>query len=703
MTRKTINPFSVCRNDSSSFKTGKSSNGDRKNISEQINAYLVTREVRRSHPVLRVLFYASHINHNNVLSTSTNRNEQSICAVVIVQYHGERLFGTCSPSQNRLNACLAEIVIPALYWPPLDVTNGVPFRGSYEEVTNDNVVTVLIPQEPVYPNSKIYIPVKYTYNPEYPISAFTLRVQVKPGLRILGAQLSHTNKLWQLSIELGTGQTSATVTAFLRDSSLDSQSLLDELMANISQEVYSWLIEVTDQVNIGEMNARIVWQLLYEMEANNAIHSSIEQHSTQPEEKESIKLTSLIDIQKDVMQEIVAITSSKELLNTAVLNGRQISRTMRIYQVSAAGHISDITFQCSCQSIDESIIKVSTSCTSVYLDGSEIRGRWFVHRHIRFGSMNFNHGSSSSLQANHFDDVMLADQPNDDDDDQFGYWPESFNSIRQICQLKFQQARIEVYTRYTSSDHDSGREASLVNRRHLIRITKIVQNMIRVSDKKIIRILRGNIIEGVSAGTANVELISPITGAIIGSKRIQVNTELENITNMKVHLISGIRMDIEPVGRANPNIWIVRTSLMDSLTKQYQEALLEARLYFSDQTSTYLSDVSPDDYHLTINTFKGVVDNVTRNNAMENRAEIGSFIYDMPRIIALMPGQGERIHMTIDSIRSCQKKKSKPLSSSFVNVDVNIELPNSMFSLQNDAIHYRRYGTIHHNQTVIFR
>lgn len=87
MTRKTINPFSVRRNDSSSFKTGKSSNGDRKkNISEQINAYLVTREVRRSHPVLRVLFYASHINHNNVLSTSTNRNEQSICAVVIGEW-----------------------------------------------------------------------------------------------------------------------------------------------------------------------------------------------------------------------------------------------------------------------------------------------------------------------------------------------------------------------------------------------------------------------------------------------------------------------------------------------------------------------------------------------------------------------------------------------------------------------------------------
>lgn len=392
------------------------------------------------------------------------------------------MFGTCSPNQNPLNACLAEIVIPALYWPPLDVTNGgiyaakqqkssiakvfytiihvdhyeqcndqnflsllaqsspsmdqnggetvsdlfsaenimnlvhlsdvflVPFRGSYEEVTNDNVVTILIPQEPVYPNSKIYIPVKYTYNPEYPVSAFSLRVQVKPGLRILGAQLSHPNKLWQLSIELGPGQTTATVTAFLREydqnvrrsSAADSQSVPDELLENVSQEVYSWLIEVNEDINISELNGRIVWQLLYETEtAGSSIRNRInemniglgsEQYSKEEQQQqehfdnESVKLTSLIDIQKDVMEEIVAITNTKELINTAILNGRQVLRSMRIYQVSAAGQINDITFQCSCQSMDESIIKVSSSCTTVYLDGSELRGSQNATITIKYGS-----------------------------------------------------------------------------------------------------------------------------------------------------------------------------------------------------------------------------------------------------------------------------------------------------------------------------
>ena len=318
----------------------------------------------------------------------------------------------------------------------------VPFRGSYEEVTNDNVVTVLIPQEPVYPNSKIYIPVKYTYNPDYPVAAFSLRVQVKPGLKILGAQLSHPNKLWQLSVELGAKQTTATVTAFLRDFvggggggvPLDQQQpnsgqqfgqqqqqqsdssggsgqsgqssgqlLPDELLENSSQEVYSWLIEVEGDIDISEVNGRIVWQLLYntDMEAiagkNSGGLNSLPlvdmqaQQSQQAQEdedfeRESVKLTSLIDIQKDVVAEVLAITRRRELLNTALLNGRQVSRTMRVYQVSAAGSISDITFQCSCQSADESIIKVSPSCTSVYLDGSEVRGSQNASVLIKYGS-----------------------------------------------------------------------------------------------------------------------------------------------------------------------------------------------------------------------------------------------------------------------------------------------------------------------------
>lgn len=333
---------------------------------------------------------------------------------------------------------------------------------------------------------------------------------------------------------------------------------------------------------------------------------------------------------------------------------------------------------------------------------SQIEG-WRVHRQKspqpslpfnRYGQFGGT-GSASIIQDRFdlIDEQMLSD------------WAD----ITPVCQLKFQQARIEVFTRYQSSDHDSGREASLVNRKHLILITNLVRNFIRVSDKKVLTI-RGNIVEGVSVGRADIEVISPITGAVIGSKQIEVNLDKESITKMQVRLVSGIKMAIEPYRLANhQNIWMVKTNFIDTLTKQYQEALLDTRLYFSDQTSVYLSEISPNDYHLSIKTLKGVVDNVTRTDGISNSIEGSSFLYEMPRIIALMPGQGELIHTGLEVIPACQqsnKKQQQPLASTYVSVDVNFELPERMFALQNDAIHYRRYGTNfggHHtlNQTVI--
>ena len=45
-------------------------------------------------------------------------------------------------------------------------------------------------------------------------------------------------------------------------------------------------------------------------------------------------------------------------MNTAVLTGRQVSQAMKVFIVSEAGKIADVTLQSSCQAEDESIIKV---------------------------------------------------------------------------------------------------------------------------------------------------------------------------------------------------------------------------------------------------------------------------------------------------------------------------------------------------------
>ncbi|CAN7950608.1 unnamed protein product, partial [Ixodes pacificus] len=77
---------------------------------------------------------------------------------------------------------------------------------------------------------------------------------------------------------------------------------------------------------------------------------------------------------------------SSQLLNTAVLTGKQVSQPMKVFVVSQSGLLGDVTLQSSCHSADESILKVSPSCTSVYLDGSEVRGSQNATVLVKYGT-----------------------------------------------------------------------------------------------------------------------------------------------------------------------------------------------------------------------------------------------------------------------------------------------------------------------------
>jgi transmembrane protein 132 len=45
-------------------------------------------------------------------------------------------------------------------------------------------------------------------------------------------------------------------------------------------------------------------------------------------------------------------------MNLAVLTGRQVSRAFKVFMVSEAGKIADVTLHSSCSSKDDSVIKV---------------------------------------------------------------------------------------------------------------------------------------------------------------------------------------------------------------------------------------------------------------------------------------------------------------------------------------------------------
>lgn len=48
-----------------------------------------------------------------------------------------------------------------------------------------------------------------------------------------------------------------------------------------------------------------------------------------------------------------------------MLTGQQVSQTMKVFIVSQAGKAADVTYQASCHSDDESVLKVRFICSNI--------------------------------------------------------------------------------------------------------------------------------------------------------------------------------------------------------------------------------------------------------------------------------------------------------------------------------------------------
>lgn len=137
------------------------------------------------------------------------------------------------------------------------------------------------------------------------------------------------------------------------------------------------------------------------------------------------------------------------------------------------------------------------------------------------------------------------------------------------CRLRFQQSPVEVHARFQATDHDSGRVSYFVNRRTWLRVTDLVAGMLRVSDPRIATLLQGRLVQGRGVGRTEVQVLSPITGRVIGAKEIRVGNDRVSVTRLSVRVVSGLQLSISP-DTAIENGYVAETSVTRRLTAQYQ-------------------------------------------------------------------------------------------------------------------------------------
>ncbi|PSN42223.1 hypothetical protein C0J52_11252 [Blattella germanica] len=187
-----------------------------------MSAHIVRSEIPRDSPVLRVLFHTG--SDPGGRRQLLLRNHQRVC-IVLHATLGERptLTAACSPDGED-GVCLAQVTIPSDWWAPLPPPNAnkpaktpqrlvqvaysvleprtnsdgddggdciprvqiqpmtplaavplVPARSAYRELRSDDLITMMVPHAPLYPLSRLYIPVFLQPRPHYRISVFIIR------------------------------------------------------------------------------------------------------------------------------------------------------------------------------------------------------------------------------------------------------------------------------------------------------------------------------------------------------------------------------------------------------------------------------------------------------------------------------------------------------------------------------------------------
>ena len=140
-----------------------------------------------------------------------------------------------------------------------------------------------------------------------------------------------------------------------------------------------------------------------------------------------------------------------------------------------------------------------------------------------------------------------------------------------MCQTRYQQSQIRIYARFTAEDPDSGRKDYFPSRNLDLDVTDLIAKGrgLRVEDTGVAT-LRGVTLEGRTPGRTEVQVVSPITGQVIGRKEVRVTKNKETITGMTVRVISGLRLNILTSAGQQKDLFTVRTTYSDLLSSQYQ-------------------------------------------------------------------------------------------------------------------------------------
>uniref|UniRef100_A0A8C6V692 Si:dkey-1d7.3 n=1 Tax=Neogobius melanostomus TaxID=47308 RepID=A0A8C6V692_9GOBI len=468
---------------------------------------------------------------------------------------------------------------------------------------------------------------------------FTLRVTVKSGLMFSAARPSDST-LWDIVVEPGRGATPYTVSVFCQRkvAVTAKRGLLEvlqldfvpsDIAEHIESQTISWRLEIPGNVK-------------------------------------DVGLMRLYTAQRDYVG-LAPLVMNADILNTAVLTGKNVSVPVKTLAVELDGTVTDVTNYTSCTSTQADVLKVSERCDYVYVDGKETRGRSSVMVNFTYGFLSAQLEMSVWMPR-----LPMTIQIADPELSQIKGWrvPITTGSRRSNwdsgeeeemrkgkgCMLQYQLSPIRVLTPFTAQADKEALPAPLTPEYFVeyflgpdwqVDVTSLVRGSVKVADPEVARVSDGLVLQGRAVGTTSVQVVSPVTSSVLAERSVRVLDDKVSVTELGVQLVSGLSLSLQLSTEGNRAI-VATAITREVITQLKQEAVVTCWVHFSDGAVVPLDLFDRTIYSLTVTTPNERVATVRRTPQHTYVLAQGEG-----------EGQGAVVRVELRICEDCQKSKRK--------------------------------------------
>ncbi|XP_021554332.1 transmembrane protein 132D [Neomonachus schauinslandi] len=507
-------------------------------------------------------------------------------------------------------------------------------RPALSELRLDSNVAILYSARTARQGDVLTFPVAVSRNCS--ADRFTLRAKVQKGVSVVGVRASSPS-IWEVTEGTDHSGKYAPAVIVCQKKSAGSETSVD----GPSYEVMQIDVEIEESSD-PPATQLVTWQVEYPGDVTS-----------------DLGVSKIYVSHKDLIG-VIPLAMEAEILNTAILTGKTVAVPVKVVSVEEDGAVTDLLTSVECRSSDEDVIKVSDRCDYVFVNGKEMKGK--VDVVVNF---TYQHLSSSLEMTVWVPRLPLQIEISDTELNQIKGWrvpivsnkrpardsEEEEDDDRRAgrgCTLQYQHAMVRVLTQFVAEAADRGGHlAHLLGSDWQVDITELVNDFMQVEEPRIAKLQRGQVLIGQELGMTTIQILSPLSDAILAEKTITVLDEKVTITDLGVQLVTGLSLSLQLSPGSNRAVFATAAA-QELLQRPRQEAAISCWVQFSDGSITPLDIYDGKDFSLMTTSLDEKVVSIHQDPK-----------FKWPIIAAETEGQGALVKVEMVISESCQKSKRK--------------------------------------------